>query len=163
MNSLKQFVAGILLTAFAQPYAIADVANISEVDFTQLNDTITSESLAGKIVYVDFWASWCKPCFKSFPWMHEMQEKYAADGLTIIAVNLDKEASLSTSFLEKAPANFDLVFDSEASLAELFKVKAMPSSYLFGRNGNLEASHMGFQEKNRDLYEKELRILLGLE
>ncbi len=163
MTLLKQLFSSVLLMIIAIPVVMADVSEISEVDFSSLNKTVTSESLNDKIVYVDFWASWCKPCFKSFPWMAEMQDKYADDGLKIIGVNLDKEESLSASFLEKAPANFDLVFDSEATLAELFKVKAMPSSYLFDREGNLAASHMGFQEKKKDLYEKELRILLGLE
>lgn len=163
MNRLNQFVARILISLFVVTSAIADVTQLNEVKFAQFNESITLESLAGKVVYIDFWASWCKPCFKSFPWMHNMQDKYAADGLKIIAVNLDKEANFSESFLAKAPANFDLIFDSEASLAEQFKVKAMPSSYLFGRDGSLQASHMGFQEKNKKLYEKELRILLGLQ
>ena len=163
MIRLKQLIASVLLAVVALPSAIADVNKISEVNFTALNEALTAQSMEGKIIYVDFWASWCKPCLKSFPWMHEMQEKYYDDGLKIIAVNLDKEASLSDSFLEKAPANFDLVFDTEASFAEQFKVKAMPSSYLFDREGNLQASHMGFQDKKKDLYEKELRLLLGLE
>lgn len=163
MNRFKQYAAGILLFAVIPTNAIADIININTAKFDQLNQSITQESLAGKIIYVDFWASWCKPCFKSFPWMYKMQEKYAVNGLQIIAVNLDKEASLSENFLKKAPANFDLVFDNEALLAEQFKVKAMPSSYLFGRDGSLQASHLGFQEKNKELYEKELRILLGLQ
>src|SRR5215472_3824919 len=63
----------------------------------------------GKVVYLDFWASWCKPCRQSFPWMNAMEKKYSADGLVIVAVDLDEQRADADKFLKQRPADFDIV------------------------------------------------------
>ena len=85
---------------------------------------------AGKVVLVDFWASWCVPCRRSFPWMNEMQQKYADDGLIIIAVNLDNNSTDAVKFLRDYPAKFRIVYDTDKELAREYGVQAMPSSFL---------------------------------
>ena len=65
--------------------------------------------ISGKVIWVDFWASWCVPCRRSFPWMNTMQSKYGPEGLEIIAVNLDKERALADGFLAEVPAEFSLL------------------------------------------------------
>ena len=118
----------------------------------------TAESLQldeyeGKVVVLDFWASWCVPCRRSFPWMNEMQEKYADRGLVIIAVNLDNNLDDAASFLREYPAKFRIFYDKDRSLAREFEVQAMPTSYLIGRDGKLADMHLGFKVKQQEEYE----------
>lgn len=116
--------------------------------------------LKGKVVYLDFWASWCKPCRKSFPWMHEMQAKYADKGLQIITVNLDSEQSLAAEFLRLTPSQLPIVYDPEGHIASAYQLVGMPSSYLIDRSGNVRQSHKGFFTKKQTLYEQEIISLL---
>lgn len=115
----------------------------------------------GKVVYVDFWASWCGPCRQSFPWMKAMHEKYGKDGLAIIAVNVDQEKKLADAFLAEYNPAFTLLFDSKGELASQFKVQTMPSSYLLDRQGKPRFKHLGFHEAKREQYEKEFQQLLA--
>ncbi|MDP5214542.1 TlpA disulfide reductase family protein [Pseudoalteromonas tunicata] len=125
---------------------------------TQLNTLLQTHQ--GKVIYLDFWASWCGPCKKSFPWMNEMQTRYAPDGFTVITVNLDKEALLANEFLATHPANFPVVYDSEGILAKQYKLVGMPSSYLIGKDGEIKRSHAGFINKQIPTYEQEIQLLL---
>lgn len=111
------------------------------------------ESLKGKVVYVDFWASWCGPCRQSFPWMNSMQKKYGPQGLTIVAVNLDKSASDAAHFLEKTPAEFLVAFDDKGSTPLAYGVNGMPTSLLIDKNGKVIAKHMGFNNGHREKLE----------
>ncbi|WNO10815.1 TlpA family protein disulfide reductase [Teredinibacter sp. KSP-S5-2] len=115
----------------------------------------------GELVYVDFWASWCTPCRKSFPWMNEMQAKYANKGLRIIAVNLDQEKALADSFLRDVPVEFGVIFDPKGKYAKEFKVKGMPSSYMLSPDGKVAFSHRGFFENKVQQYEDEISSLLN--
>jgi thiol-disulfide isomerase/thioredoxin len=117
--------------------------------------------LHGKIVWVDFWASWCAPCRRSFPWLNEMQKKYGADGLEIVGVNVDKDRKLADAFLAETPAEFALRFDPEGELAKAFDVQAMPSSYVLDADGRVLARHFGFRLEDRAAYEQLIRSALA--
>ena len=114
----------------------------------------------GKVVLVDFWASWCVPCRRSFPWMNDMQAKYADEGLVIVAVNLDQDSGDAATFLENYPAGFAIHFDPDGSVAHDFQVEVMPSSFLIGRDGELIGRHAGFKAKDQDDYEAQIRLAL---
>ena len=124
-------------------------------------NSLNLEAHAGKVVLVDFWASWCVPCRRSFPWMNEMQAKYAGDGLVIIAVNLDRDREEADAFLREYPADFDILYDPEAVLAREYGVEAMPSSIVFDRDGRIAASHRGFKVRLAGEYEALIREQLG--
>jgi thiol-disulfide isomerase/thioredoxin len=115
----------------------------------------------GKVIWVDFWASWCVPCRRSFPWMNEMLDRYGEQGLQIIGVNVDKERALADEFLAETPARFDLRFDPAGALAERFGVEAMPSSFLLDAEGNVIAEHYGFRYEDADDYEAGIVAALG--
>jgi thiol-disulfide isomerase/thioredoxin len=117
------------------------------------SETFIAEKYAGKVVVLDFWASWCVPCRRSFPWLNAMHEKYADDGLVIIGVNLDMERADAEQFLQEYPADFAILYDENQELARQFEVVAMPSSYVIGRGGKIVARHMGFKVKQQDEYE----------
>ena len=114
----------------------------------------------GRVVIVDFWASWCKPCRQSIPWLNTMRERYGASGLTIIGVNVDAERRDADRFLRDVPIEFEVVFDPDGELAKQFKVQAMPSSYVFDRNGKIVETHLGFRDAKKDEKEAALRKLL---
>lgn len=122
----------------------------------QAADTLDLSLYRGKVVLVDFWASWCVPCRRSFPWMNEMQHKYADRGLVIIAVNMDAEAREARAFLDEYPANFKIINDPDGEIARSYDVIAMPSSYVIGRDGSLIQTHLGFKVKKQGEYESVL-------
>lgn len=113
----------------------------------------------GKVVYLDFWASWCVPCRKSFPWLNALAAKYP-DRLVVVGINVDSERSAAMKFLEKFPANFPLVFDPEGRLAATWKLEGMPSAVILDTDGKVVHRHVGFREEKKDEYEQLLRGLL---
>ncbi|MFV2055495.1 MAG: TlpA family protein disulfide reductase [Thiohalomonadales bacterium] len=114
----------------------------------------------GQVIYLDFWASWCVPCRKSFPWMSKMQSKYGDLGFQVIAINLDKEKGLAHEFLKAVPSNFTIAYDPEGSTASLYKVKGMPSSYLVGRDGSIHYEHLGFRDGKIAEMEQQIKTLI---
>lgn len=116
-------------------------------------DALDLEAYRGKIVWVDFWASWCTPCRRSFPWLNEMAARYGERGLVVVGVNVDKERDLAEDFLAETPASFPIVYDPEGSLASTYDVLGMPSSFLIGRDGEIISSHIGFRRDERERYE----------
>ena len=117
--------------------------------------------LKGKVVYVDFWASWCGPCRQSFPWMNEMQGKYGAKGLQIVGINLDAKRADADQFLAQLPAKFALGFDAKGDSAKNFGVKGMPTSVLIGPDGKVLAVHQGFKDEDRKELEAKFVSALG--
>lgn len=115
----------------------------------------------GQVVYIDFWASWCKPCRQSFPWMNEIQKKYKAQGLKVITINIDSDKSNADEFLKDYPAEFEVVYDSKGKLARKFKLKGMPNSFIVDRQGKLVSTHVGFNEKKQYSFENEILALLA--
>jgi cytochrome c biogenesis protein CcmG, thiol:disulfide interchange protein DsbE len=105
---------------------------------------VSLDALRGRLVYVDFWASWCEPCRRSFPWMNGLHNRYSAKGLVIVAINLDKTREAADEFLEQYPALFLVAFDPAGKTAEAFHVPAMPASYLIDPAGDILNAQAGF-------------------
>lgn len=117
----------------------------------------------GKVVYVDFWASWCGPCRKSFPWMNSLQQRYGPQGLVIVAINVDKKKEAAEAFLADFPSQFTIAFDPSGKTAESYRVWTMPSSYLVDRKGMLHSTHRGFFDADKGRIEEEIKQLLTKE
>jgi peroxiredoxin len=158
---IKHVVVLLLLAVFSS----ASMAEEKTApDFTlpaHKGGTIQLSKLRGKVVYVDFWASWCGPCRRSFPWMNAMHKRYGAKGLVIVAVNLDREAALANKFLKELPPDFHVVFDPKGDVAKRYGIPGMPSSYIIGRNGRIQYSHAGFREANKADLESRIKTLLA--
>lgn len=147
-RSVPEMIRAVLL-AVSLMWGPASWAN--EIDF---------RALLGKVVYLDFWASWCSPCVTSFPWMQSMHETHAEQGLVIIAVNLDQEPELAHRFLQRIPVTFRVSFQKDGKLAEYFGVETMPTSFLIDAEGNVRYRHAGFYEHKQNEYEAHIRELL---
>jgi cytochrome c biogenesis protein CcmG/thiol:disulfide interchange protein DsbE len=123
--------------------------------------TVSLHDFRGKVVLIDFWASWCVPCRQSFPWMTSMMSRYGAQGLTIIAVNLDKQRDAANRFLETFTPPFPVVFDPAGKTAEGFRVEAMPSSFLVSRTGEIIHAYAGFDPGHAQTIEDQIKEALS--
>jgi thiol-disulfide isomerase/thioredoxin len=106
-------------------------------------------ALKGKVVYVDFWASWCGPCRQSFPWLNDMQQKYGAQGLQVVGVNVDTKRADAEQFLSEVPARFAIAFDPKGDAPRRAGIKGMPTAVLIGADGKVLKVHQGFRENDR--------------
>ncbi len=125
--------------------------------------TTTLTGLRGRVVYLDFWASWCGPCKESLPFMNQLQAKYADKGLTILAVNLDEQRVQANALLKAIDPSFIVLFDPEGVSPQAFSPPTMPTSYLIDRVGVVHAMHRGFKTADRQQIEDEVKVLLGIE
>ena len=117
-------------------------------------------SLKGKIVVVDFWASWCLPCAESFPVMDELQKKYG-DRLVVLAVNVDEKVAKMEKFLTKHAVTFTVVRDGEQKLVAVVEPETMPTSFILDGEGKVKFLHKGFHgEPTRKEYISEIESLL---
>ena len=120
--------------------------------------------LTRKIVVVDFWASWCGPCKKSFPALDELQKKFGGQGLVIIAVNEDQKKSDMDHFLKENKVSFTVVRDAAPDgkkLVDKVDVSTMPSTFIFDGAGKLRFIHCGFQGiDTKKEFEQEIESLL---
>lgn len=118
-------------------------------------------ALKGRVVYLDFWASWCGPCKQSFPWMKDVQRRFSDQGLVVVAVNLDKDRSLADGFIREFRPKFPIIYDKEAKLAQQYKITAMPYSMIIDRDGNTRYFHSGFSPDQRQKLDNEIQQLLN--
>ncbi len=104
--------------------------------------------LKGQYVYVDFWASWCGPCRGSFPWMNDMQQKFAGK-LKVVGVNVDAKTDDAKKFLTEVPAKFAIAFDPTLATPKTYGVKAMPTSFLIAPDGTIAWQHKSFADADK--------------
>lgn len=118
-------------------------------------------NLKGKLVIVDFWASWCGPCRGTFPMMEEMHKRLARRGLVIIAVNEDKSRVAMTEFLRQHPVSFTVVRDAKKKLAATVNVALLPASYILDGNGKVVSIQSGERTmQNRATFTRHIEDLL---
>lgn len=122
-----------------------------------VDGAVKLENYRGKLVYLDFWASWCAPCKRSFPWMASLQKQYGGAGLQVIAVNLDAKREDANTFLQNVPAGFTVAFDGAGKTAQQYGIKGMPSSALIGRDGRVLYTHTGFNDADKAALEAQVQ------
>lgn len=111
-------------------------------------EIVTLSDLRGKVVYVDFWAAWCRPCREALPFFDEVQQQMGNDEFQVIGVNIDEDPDDGLRFLRDIPVSYPVVSDARTQAVEAFGVKAMPTGFLLDRDGQIVLTHRGF--RNRD-------------
>lgn len=114
----------------------------------------------GKVVVVDFWATWCDPCKKSFPKLQELYTKYNASGMELVGISEDEESSGIAEFGNSHGAKFPLAWDNGKSIAGQWQPKSMPSTFVVDRNGIVRFAHLGYHDGDEAEIEKEVKSLL---
>jgi thiol-disulfide isomerase/thioredoxin len=152
MRNITKRIKTMLLIALAVILSCANA--IAQTSLAEFEHKMRLHS--GKVVYLDFWASWCVPCRQSFPWLNAMQAAHQQQGFVVLSINLDTKMSHAKAFLEKHPANFDIIYDNQGLLSKKFALKGMPSSYLFNRQGKIIANHLGFNQQKKQNYQQEI-------
>jgi thiol-disulfide isomerase/thioredoxin len=163
-HSLKAICAALLATLGSTGWAVEEGEQAPAFDLPSIyadQPAITLESLAGKTVFVDFWASWCAPCIMSLPAYNEMYHKYKDQGLEIVAINIDNPIEDGLDFLLDTPLDFLIPADPEGDAAELFQVIGMPTSYLINADGEVELVHIGFRNGDMEIIEAAVQKALA--
>ncbi len=171
MKTIKNCKRVVTIAALALPFALSTMPALAlEVGdaapafkLATASTPLELSSLKGKVVYVDFWASWCGPCKQSFPWMNEMQAKFAARGLEVVAINVDAKLADAQRFLASTPAKFTVAFDAAGDTPKQFAIKGMPTSYLIDRRGKITRVHSGFRDSDRAELEGAIAAALNQE
>ena len=119
-------------------------------------------NLDGKVVMIDVWASWCAPCKASFPAYGELQQEWAGQGFVILGVSVDRKSKDYARSLKQTPPGFATVRDVTQKLAAKLSPPAMPTSYIFGRDGKLRKVHKGYRgDRTVELLRSEIELLLA--
>ncbi len=146
----------VKLLATAASLAILFTCSISSSQAAPLD----LSAYRGKVVYLDFWASWCTPCHLSFPWMNEIQRQYGPEGLAVVTVNLDRDRKAADAFLAENKGALEVVYDPKGDIAKQYNFRDMPTAYLIGRDGKVHAMHSGFLVSQENSYLTDVLALL---
>lgn len=129
--------------------------------FSDNNQHLSLASLRGKVVLLDFWASWCGPCRQSFPLYEKLRTEMPARDFTLLAVNLDEMEDGPRAFLAEHPVHYASLADPAGEVARAFGLVGMPSSFVIDREGVVRARHTGFKPQDIDALRKEIEALIG--
>lgn len=121
---------------------------------------MSQRDFLGKVVYVDFWASWCGPCLQSLPTFSRLQEDYGPHGFEVVAINLDENIQDAKNFLSKLSVNYTVLADSSGATPSAFSIQTMPSSFLIDQTGTVRYAHQGYRKGDDAVLRKEIEKLL---
>ena len=118
------------------------------------------KSQRGKVVYLDFWASWCGPCRQSLPMLNELRKELRSKGFEVIAVNLDEDKKDAQTFLKQFPVSYPVLLDPKGKVPQKYNLPGMPTSYLIDRKGKIRKVHIGFKKQDMSKIRKQVMSLL---
>ena len=121
---------------------------------------VSLDSLKGKIVLVNFWASWCGPCRKEMPVLEQLNRQYHNKGVSLLGVNVEPDSSAATDWLKATPVSFPILFDVDSKVSKLYQVEGMPNTVILDRKGNVRYIHRGYQPGAENEYLDQIRALI---
>ncbi|MEC9407267.1 MAG: TlpA disulfide reductase family protein [Abyssibacter sp.] len=160
MTRFALAVLGLCAVFAASAVEIGQVAPETRGDRLLYDQTLDLAELRGKTVLLDFWASWCGPCKQSLPMLDQMRSDLVAGGypglFEIVAVNLDENPEAARRFLKRYPVSYPVISDPEASLATVYKIPTMPTSFIINPQGVVTWRHEGFRPSEISEIRKQL-------
>jgi peroxiredoxin len=132
-------------------------------DFTLKSLTgknIKLSELRGRVVLINFWATWCAPCKEELPLFNRLYGKYRSLGLEILGVNIDKAVSQASQMSGMFNLTFPVLLDTDGRVAELYRIRSMPTTFVVAKDGTVRHIHWGFGPTDATRYEAEIRSLL---
>lgn len=155
----------ILLLAFMVTPLLAKqpAAGSQAIDFTLARfngEKVTLSQLQGKIVLLDFWASWCTPCREELPMLDILQKTYGKHGFEVIAVNIDNKEENALKFLEKGRVGLRALWDKDKKVVASYDVNTMPTTFIIDKRGMIRFVHSGFKTENFQYYKRQIESLL---
>jgi len=151
----------IFLPLSASAISVGDTVPSFKVRSIDGSKNVSVEDYRGKVVLVDFWASWCPPCLKSFPKYDALRNEIGTTNFEIVAINVDENTDDAKKFLSKHPVGFPIAKDPKGVLPGVFGVKAMPTSYLIDKNGVVKYVHAAFKEGDIEKLKVEIEKLIA--
>ena len=147
---MKSLFASLLTSALlvstftAKAIDVGNPAPVFTLPQLHTQQTTTLSAFAGKVIYVDFWASWCAPCRTSFPLLNALHKKLQAKGVEVIAINLDEDEASARQFLKEVPVEFTVLYDGKGEWADQYVIESMPTSFIIDKKGIVQKVHHGF-------------------
>ena len=124
-------------------------------------EVLSLESLRGKVVYLDFWASWCGPCRLSFPQLEQLRQELGPQGFEVLAVNVDEFEPDALRFLAEIPVSYPVVRDGTGDTPLSYGILGMPTGYLIDRDGVVRLVHQGYRKSDGAALRTSIIELLG--
>jgi thiol-disulfide isomerase/thioredoxin len=150
--------AASILAQAAQTGQPAPAFNLKKIG---ADGSLSLADMKGKVVLVDFWASWCGPCRQSLPLYNKLRAEFPRQDFDIVAINLDEDVADAKTFLTQHPVEYTALQNPQGDIAKAFDLKGMPSSYLVDRDGVVRATHVGFDSKDIDGLRTQIAELTG--
>jgi peroxiredoxin len=152
------------LAVLSAPLASGAVATQgSAPDFTLKSMSGPNLRLAeqrGRVVMVNFWATWCGPCRQEMPQLDRLYQKYKSSGFVLLGVNVDEDVRKATDVAAKLGVTFPVLLDTDKAVSKLYDLSTMPSTVIIDRDGKVRYLHRGYLAGYEDNYDKQIRELL---
>jgi peroxiredoxin len=160
---VMQATAGAVLAAaaMAAPAALTPATVAPDFALRSLDGpNLRLQEQRGRVVMVNFWATWCGPCRIEMPHLVRLYDKYRGSGFQLLGVNIDEDPRQAASVATKLGLHFPVLLDTEKRVSKLYDLSTMPSTVLIDRNGRVRYIHRGYRDGYEDTYEKQIRELL---
>jgi len=153
--------ASLVAAAVAAPAAITPSAKAPDFALRSLEGpNLRLQEQRGRVVMVNFWATWCGPCRVEMPHLARLYEKYHASGFQLFGINIDEDPRQAATVAAKLGLRFPVLLDTEKKVSKLYDLSTMPSTVLIDRDGRVRYIHRGYRDGYEDTYEKQIRELL---
>jgi len=148
MKRLSKWAAPLLLAASPLTHAVQEGQTPPQCPavLTDKGQKLDLTAYKGKVVLIDFWATWCGPCQKSMPFLNGLRNERQKDGFEVVAINVDEDSDAARQFLQAHPVDYPIAFDPKGECPSNFNVEAMPSSYFIDKTGKVRKIHLGYRD-----------------
>ena len=159
----KRVLLSAVLAAFAGAAVPAIAPATMAPDFTLKSvdgPNIRLQEQRGRVVLVNFWATWCGPCRQEMPHLNRLYEKYRASGFVLLGVNIDEDQRNAIGLATKLGLKFPVLLDTDRKVSKLYDMSAMPATVLIDKDGRVKYLHRGYQSGVEDTYDQQIREML---